>query len=105
MHAYGTYTYCDKLDRTCQVGFAGAWHWPVSGRSDAYCDVFYVCACVCARVNGSPDIVCVMEACLICGICVNCGISNIGIYQLLRISGAPMFAPAMSCGLIRVPRW
>ena len=56
------------------MGFAGAWHWPASGRSDAYCDVFDVCACVCARVNGGPDIVCVMEACSICGICVNCGI-------------------------------
>ena len=39
---------CDKLDRICQVGFAGAWHWLASGHSDAYCDVFDVCACVCA---------------------------------------------------------
>ena len=40
--------YCDKLDIICQVGFAGAWHWLVSGHSDANCDVFDVCACVCA---------------------------------------------------------
>ena len=66
--------YCDKLDRICQVGFAGPWHWPASDRSDAYCDVFDVCACVCARVNGVPDLVCVMEACLIRVICVDCGI-------------------------------
>ena len=39
---------CDKLDRICQVGFAGAWHWLASGHSDAYYDVFDVCACVCA---------------------------------------------------------
>ena len=55
-------------------GFADAWHWPVSGRGDAYCDMFDVHACVCARVNGGPDLVCVMEACLIHVICVNCGI-------------------------------
>ena len=65
---------CDKLDRICQVGFADAWHWPVSGRGDAYFDMFDVYACVCARVNGGPDLVCVMEACLIRVICVNCGI-------------------------------
>ena len=40
--------YCDKLDRICQVGFVSAWHWLASGNSDAYCDVFDVCACVCA---------------------------------------------------------
>ena len=79
---------CDKLDRICQVGFAGAWHWPASGRGDAYCDVFDVCACVWARVNGGPDIACVMEACLICVTCVNCAIWNLGIYRLLRFSGA-----------------
>ena len=62
---------CDKLHRICQVGFAGAWHWPSSGRSDAYCDVFYVCACVCARVNGGLVLVYMMEVCLICVICVN----------------------------------
>ena len=39
---------CDKLDRICQVGFAGAWHWPASGNCDAYCDMFDACACVCA---------------------------------------------------------
>ena len=52
-----------------------------------------VCMCVC-RVNGGPDLVCVMEACLICGICVNCGIWNLGIYQLLRISGACNVCPS-----------
>ena len=35
---------------------------------------FYVCACVCACVNGGPDLVCVMEACLIHVIFVDCGI-------------------------------
>ena len=70
------YIYSDKLDRICQVGFASAWHWPASGHGDAYCDVFYVCACVCAYVNGGPDLVCVMEACLIRVICVDCGLRN-----------------------------
>ena len=56
------------------MGFAGAWHWLASGHSDAYCDVFYVCECVCARVNGGPDLVCVMGACFISVICVDCGI-------------------------------
>ena len=64
----------DKLDRICQVGFADAWHWPVSGRGDAYCDMFDVYACVWARVNGGPDLVCVMEACLVRVNCVDCGI-------------------------------
>ena len=93
-----TETWCDKLDRICQVGFAGAWHWPASGHSDAYCDVFDVCECVYARVNGGPDLVCVMEACLICVICVNCGIWNLGIYQLLRISGACNVCPSCVTG-------
>ena len=56
------------------MGLSGAWHWPASGDGDAYCDMFDVYACVCARVNGGPDLVCVMEACLIRAICVNCSI-------------------------------
>ena len=36
---YNCFCMCDKLDRICQVGFVGAWHWPASGRGDAYCDV------------------------------------------------------------------
>ena len=84
---------CDKLDRICHVGFAGAWHWLASGRSDAYCDVFYVCAWVCA-VWMVVRTMCVMEACLIHVICVNCGIWNLGIYQLLHISGACNVCPS-----------
>ena len=69
----------------------------------------YVCACVFARVNGRPDLVCEIEACLIRVIFVNCVIRNLGIYPLLlvRISGACNVCP--SCvlwpGLIRVPLW
>ena len=48
---------------------------------------FYVCACVFGRVNGGSDLVCVMKACLIRVICVNCAIRNLGIYQMLCISG------------------
>ena len=44
---------------------------------------FDVCACVCGRVNGGPDLVCVMEA-----------IWNLGIYQLLHISGACNVCPS-----------
>ena len=44
------YRLCDKLDWICQVGFPGDCRWPATGDSDAYCDVFYVCACVCVRV-------------------------------------------------------
>ena len=60
---------CDKLDRFCQVGFAGAWHWPASGRSDAYCDVFYVCACVCAGEWWSGPCMCdgsLLNSCYLC---------------------------------------
>ena len=86
-------TACDKLDRICQVGFVGAWHWPVSGRVDAYCDVFMYVH-VCTRVNSVPDLVCVMEACLIRVICVSCGIWNLEIYKLLRFSGACNVCPS-----------
>ena len=44
------YRLCDKLDWICQVRFPGACRWPATGDNDAYCDVFYVCACVCVRV-------------------------------------------------------
>ena len=88
---------CDKLDWFCQVGLAGVCHWPVSDRDDAYCDMFDMYVCVCARGNGGPDLVCVTEACLIRVICVNCGIWNLGIYQLLRISDACYVCP--SCEL------
>ena len=46
------------------------------------------------RVDGGPDLVCVMEACLIRVICVNCGIRNLGIYKLLRISGTCNVCPS-----------
>ena len=44
------YRMCDKLDWICQAGFPGACRWPATGDSDAYCDVFYVCVCVCVSV-------------------------------------------------------
>ena len=63
--------------------------------------VWCVCMCVC-RVNGGPDLVCVMEACLIC---VNCGIWNLEIYQLLRISGACNVCPSCVLWLDLSPAW
>ena len=66
--------------------------------------VWCVCMCVC-RVNGGPDLVCVMEACLICVICVNRGIWNLGIYQLLRIGGACNVCPSCVLWLNLSPAW
>ena len=54
---------------------------------------FYVCAWVCA-VWMVVRTLCVMEAWLINVICVNCGIWNLGIYQLLHISGACNVCPS-----------
>ena len=61
---------CDKLDRICQVGFAGAWHWPASGHSDACCDVFLcVCMCVWACEWWSGPCMCdgsLLNSCYLC---------------------------------------
>ena len=51
----------------------------------------------CVRVSVcdvGPDLVCVMEACLILVICVNCGIWNLGVYHVLHISGACNVCPS-----------
>ena len=63
-----------------------------------------VCMCVC-RVNGGPDLVCVMKACLIRVICVNCGIRNLGIYQMLRISGTCNVCSSCVLWLDLSPGW
>ena len=52
---------------------------------------FWMCACVWACVNGGPDLVCMMEACLTF---VNCGIWHLGVYHLLHISGACNVCPS-----------
>ena len=66
--------------------------------------VWCVCMCVC-RVNGGPDLVCVMKACLIRVICVNCGIRNLGIYQMLRISGTCNVCSSCVLWLDLSPAW
>ena len=66
--------------------------------------VWCVCMCVC-RVNGGPDLVCVMEACSIRVICVNCGIETLGFIKCYASVVPAMFAPVVCCDLIRVPLW
>ena len=63
-----------------------------------------VCMCVC-RVNGGPDLVCVMKACLIRVIRVNCSIRNLGIYQMLRISGTCNVCSSCVLWLDLSPAW
>ena len=63
-----------------------------------------VCMCMC-RVNGGPDLVCVMKACIIRVICVNCGVRNLGIYQMLCISGTCNVCSSCVLWLDLSPAW